>query len=281
LTVLELPLQTGVVERDGARIAYDSVGSGPTLVLLHAGIADRRMWDAQLPALAARYRVLRYDLRGFGDSPMPPGPFSPRRDLAAVLDHCGVQRATLIGASYGGRIATEFALEQPARVAALVTVGAPLGGLAMSSALDDADAQIEAAVEAGDLDRAAEIDVRVWVDGPRRQPSDVEPVFRAQAHAFARHVYEAMLAGAPDGGPPEPLTPPAVERLEQLAAPTLVVAGALDQPDILRAAEQLAQRIPGARDAIVPNTAHLPSLEQSDVFNALVLDFLVSIVWQP
>jgi pimeloyl-ACP methyl ester carboxylesterase len=273
LTDLPQP-RTGVVEHDGAKLTYDSVGARPALVLLHAGIADRRMWDAQLPALATRCRVIRYDLRGFGDSPMPPGPFSHRRDLAALLDHCGLERAALIGASYGGRVATEFALEQPARVAALVTVGAPLGGLAMSSVLDEAEAQIEAAVEAGDLDRAAEIDVRVWVDGPQRQPSEVEPTFRARAHALARHVYEVMLAGSPEGGPPAPLTPSAVQRLEQLAAPTLVVVGALDQPDILRAAEQLAQRIPNARHALLPDTAHLPSLEQPTAFNALVLDFL-------
>jgi pimeloyl-ACP methyl ester carboxylesterase len=87
-----------------------------------------------------------------------------------------------------------------------------------------------------------------------------------------------MLAGAPDGGPPEPLTPPAVERLEQLAAPTLVVVGALDQPDILRAGEQLARRIPAARPALLPATAHLASLEQPNAFNTLMLDFLTDVL---
>lgn len=233
------------------------------------------MWDAQLPALAERYRVIRYDLRGFGDSPTPSATFSHRRDLANLLDALGVERAALIGASYGGRVAIDFALEQPERVAALVTVGAALSGHAMASALDAAEAEIEAAFLAGDFQRAAEVDVRVWVDGPQRAPADLAPAFRARALELARHVYEV----AQDGAPPAQLDPPALARLEQITAPTLVIVGALDQPDMLTIAELLATRVPGARRAIVSDTAHLPSMEQPDTFNALVREFLDEVLY--
>jgi pimeloyl-ACP methyl ester carboxylesterase len=248
-------------------------GAGPAVLLLHAGIADPRMWDDQLPAFAARYRIVRCDLPGFGDSSLPRDEFAPLAQLAALLTHLHIERAAVVGCSFGGRIALDFALEYPARVGALVLVGSGVGGYRMSAALDAVEEQIEAALAAGDLDHAAELDLRAWVDGPRRTPEQLDPAMRARAHVMARHVYEV----AAEGGRPLLPARPAVERLTELRVPTLVLVGDQDQPDMLTIADLLAGGIPGATKATLAGTAHLPNMEQPQTFNRLVLDFLAEV----
>src|SRR5947209_8694969 len=105
--------RSGLVSVHGTDLYYEELGEGHPVILLHAGIADSRMWDEQMPVLAERYRVVRYDLRGFGRSKMVAGAFSHRADLAALLDALGIASAALVGCSFGGRVATEFALEFP------------------------------------------------------------------------------------------------------------------------------------------------------------------------
>lgn len=255
---------------NGAEIHYEADGSGPAIVLMHAGIADRRMWDAQTPDFRATNRVIRYDLRGFGTTAMPPGAFSHRDDLAGLLRHLDIASAIVVGASFGGRVAIEFALEYPDMVDALVLAGSALGGYPFSEDLDIFEAEIEEAHESGDLDRAAEVDVRVWIDGPRRTPDQVDPAFRKRAHELARGVYEVMSFD----GQPQRMEPPAIERLRELRVPTLIVAGDLDQPDILRIADQLVTESPGARRIFMDGTAHLPSMERPERFNTILRDFL-------
>ena len=268
--------QTTLLELDGISLAYDERGSGPAVLLLHAGIADRRMWDDQLAALAERYRVVRCDLPGFGESGMPSGEFAPWRLPVDLLDRLGIERAVVVGCSLGGRTALDLTLDAPARVAALVLVGSGLGGYPLSSALDAAEESIEAALTAGDLDRAAEVDLRAWVDGPRRAPEQVNPSVRARAHAMARHVYEVALASSVQPRPLR-LQPPAVERLGEIAVPALVLVGDEDQPDMLAIADLLAAGIAGARKMVLRGTAHLPNMERPAEFNRAVLDFLANL----
>lgn len=263
----------GVAEVGDASIWYERAGSGEPLVLLHAGIADSRMWEPQVGHFARHCRVIRYDLRGFGRTPMPPGPFAHHDDLAGLLRHLGIARATVVGSSFGGRVALDFALTYPDMLRALVLVAPALGGYAMSAALDAADAEIEAAFFAGDVDRAAEVDLRVWVDGPHRTSDEVDPAFRERARVMARHVYEV----ATDGGVPQRLDPPAIERLEELRLPVLVVAGELDQPDMLTIAALIERRVPGARREVITGAAHLPSLEQPESFNRILDAFLAEL----
>ena len=255
---------------NGVEIHYEDTGEGAALVMLHAGIADLRMWDAQMPSFSATHRVIRYDLRGFGRTAMSAGVFSHRDDLAALLRHLGISSAVIVGASFGGRVATEFALEYPDMVEALALAGSALGGYPFSEELDVFEAEIEAAYQAGDYDRAAEVDMRVWVDGPRRRPEQVDPAFRARAHELARCVYEMMSFA----GQPQRLEPPAIERLRELRAPALIVVGDLDQPDILRIADRLSLDVPGARRVFMHGTAHLPSMEQPERFNMILREFL-------
>ena len=255
-------------------LAYDVDGEGPAIVFLHEGIADRRMWQPQVEAfVGGGYRVVRYDLRGFGDSELHRGAFSTIGDLHDLLDHLGIDRASLVGASYGGRVALEFALEHPARVDALVLVGAGLRDLEWSDEIERSFAEEERLVEAEDLEGAVELNLRTWVDGPSRQPDEVDSDVRRRVGEMQRRAFDVQLA-VPDAGPDAPFEPPASTRLADVRCPTLVVVGELDQPEILRTAGQLADGIPGARRAVIPETAHVPNMEKPDQFNALVLEFL-------
>lgn len=270
--------RTGTVRANGAEIHYEvtGTGSGAPLVLVHAGIADSRMWDAQVERLSDHCRVVRYDLRGFGQSTLPPIKYAHHEDLRILLDALAIPRASLVGASYGGEVALAFALEYPERVEALVLVGTLAGATEVSPGLRAGWTAMEAELDAGKIDDALEIELRMWVDGPQRSPADVDPVVRRRVremdHALLLRQQKAVETSASE----VELEPPVGERLGEVAVPTLVIVGDLDMPDALASADNLVDGIEGARLATIPGTAHLPSMERPDVFDDLVLDFLGS-----
>lgn len=247
-------------------------------MLLHAAVGDRRLWDGQFHMLAERHLVVRYDLRGYGESPLPGGPFSYVDDLAALLDHLGIERTALIGNSFGGRVALDFALEHRERTRALVLVASALGGHQPSAELEAFDEAEDALLDAGKLDEAVELNLRTWLDGPGRDAAPVSSEVRELVSAGQRRAFETMVAayeGSPPPGPVRWADPPAATRLDEVSVPTLVVAGAHDVQDFGAVADRLADEIPGARKVTL-DTAHLPGLERPDELNRLVLDFLVS-----
>ena len=159
-----------------------SAGVGPDLVLLHAGIADRRMWASQIGDFSREFRVTSYDLRGFGESPMTPGPYAHFRDLRTILDHFGIERAALIGASMGGSVALDFALESPDRVSALLLVDPGLDGYRFQDPwLKGRWQESEAALERGDFEDAARIESETWLAGPERSLDQVDGSLREPA----------------------------------------------------------------------------------------------------
>jgi len=120
--------ESGFVDFNHGRIYYEADGEGPALTLIHAGVANLRQWDEQVPAFAERFRVIRYDTRTFGRTTSENVEISNRADLAAVLDHLGVTQTAVLGLSRGGSIAVDFTLDYPDRVTALIAVSAGLGG---------------------------------------------------------------------------------------------------------------------------------------------------------
>ncbi|HET8627780.1 MAG TPA: alpha/beta fold hydrolase [Thermomicrobiales bacterium] len=260
---------SGYADVNGARLYYEIAGAGPPLVLNHAGIADNRMWDYQFAAFAEHYRVVRYDIRGCGRSNDPPGPFSGRGDLYGLMTALGIARAHLVGLSIGGSIVLDFAIEHPEMVTALVPVAAGLGGYAYTGR-DEQEEALEAAMAAGDYERANEIDLQVWVDGPRRARSQVPAGVRERVREMNAGIYAQL----PNQGEPQRMDPPAAARLGEIHAPTLVIVGDEDVPDILDVADVLAANIPGARKVVVPGVAHMVNMERPAEFNRLVLDFL-------
>ncbi len=234
------------------------------VLLLHAGVADRRMWASQIEVLEpAGHRVLAPDLPGFGDAALAPGTVDYVGFAADQLDGPGA----VVGCSFGGRVALELAVARPDLVERLVLVGAGLGDWDWSESTQAGFAEEEEALERGDLVAAAEQQARMWL------APDASPEVRALTVAMTIRSYEQQI---PAEGQVQAVwpQPPAEARLGELAVPTLVVVGSEDLADIVSMAERLAGAIPGARLETIAGAGHLPSLERPDELNRLLLDFL-------
>ena len=262
--------QTGFLDVNGARLYYEVAGAGHPLVLVHAGICDSRMWDEQWEVFSQHFLVIRYDMRGFGKSEMPSGPFAHHDDLYQLLGLLGVRQAHCVAVSMGGRVAIEVALEHPEMVDGLVLVASGVGGVEPSAALEQAWAAADAAYAAGDLDRANELELQIWVDGPKRIPGEVDPRVRERVREMNRNNFALLNDEATENA----LEPPARSRLGELSVPTLIVVGDGDQPHVLISASQFEASIHDSRKVIMQGVAHLPSMERPEEFNRLVLDFL-------
>jgi 3-oxoadipate enol-lactonase len=253
----------------------EAAGDGPAVVLIHAGICDARMWDPQWETFPRSHRVVRYDLRGFGRSAIEPGRWSNARDLLGVLEQQDVRKASLVAVSMGGRVALEVAIARPDLVEALVLVGAGLPGHEWSAEMKAADEAEMAALTEGDLDAAVEVSLRTWVDGPLRRPEDVDPEVRALVGEMQRRAYELQMP-VWETAEEEPLVGDVSERLGEVGAPTLVLVGEEDVPDMHEIAGRLERELPNAGRASIADTAHVPSLERPREFDQLVLPFLQS-----
>jgi 2-hydroxy-6-oxonona-2,4-dienedioate hydrolase len=247
--------KTGMAGVNGARIYYEVAGEGDPLVLVHAGIADSRMWEGQFTAFADRYRVIRYDMRGFGMTAMVDGPFSHYEDLRGLLDSLDVERAHLVGCSVGD----------------MVLVGSAVGGFGPDIDPPRQWDDIVAAEEAGDLERVSELEVQVWVDGPGRSHEDVDASVRDLVREMNLIALRNEASGLGDEWEPEP---PAADRLPDVQAPTLLIVGDEDQPSVFAAADLLQRELPNVRRVVMHGAAHLPNMERPEEFNRIVLDFL-------
>jgi pimeloyl-ACP methyl ester carboxylesterase len=263
-------METGYAPTDDARLYYEAAGTGETVVLLHAAICDRRMWDAQMAAFAADYRTIRCDLRGYGLSESAPGDFAYVSDLRALLDHVGAARAHLIGCGLGGRVALEFALMQPERVGAMVLSAPALRGYDYSDVVTQYAEANDAAFATGDLARALDLDTRMWIDGPKRRVDKVDAAFRERARALAADCYHAAHLPSEELA----LMPRALDRLWQIGAPTLVLVGEYDVPDFINIAGMVAFGLDKADKAMISGAGHLLPMELPEVFNRQALTFL-------
>jgi 3-oxoadipate enol-lactonase len=250
-------------------IAYETHGNGPAVLLVHEGVADRRMWRGQVPVLARDHRVVAVDLRGFGETPHASGPFSHVDDLCEVLDELRIEQATVVGGSLGAKVALLLAATHPERVERLVLCPPVLPGWEWSERVRRGWQEEDEAFEAGDLDRAAEAVVELWADGPNRGPDAVDPEVRELVWTMQRHAFEF-----PEPDPPSEQAPDPTVRLADVHVPTLVVVGDEDVEDFHAMAEAAAAGIAGARKVVVEGAAHVIALEKPEEFNAALLAFL-------
>jgi len=249
---------------DAVLLHVQHEGAGPAVVLIHAGVADSRMWDPQWAGWQTRFALTRLDLRGFGRSAAPAGSFSHAGDVAAVLDEAEIDHAYVVGASFGGLVALDLAAARPERVTRLVLADPPLPGYAWSAEMRRFFAAEEAALEAGDLETATEVNVEFWVGSASE----------AVQGAIREQQLNAFRLQAGDEGDDSLLTDDLPGALATLDVPTLVLTGEDDQADFQAIADQLAATLPDARRAVVPGAGHLPSLEQPAAFDQIVLPFL-------
>jgi pimeloyl-ACP methyl ester carboxylesterase len=258
-------------------VYYESVGSGEPLVLLHAAVADSRQWDDQVAAFAERYRVIRYDMQGFGRTPPAARPVRRADELHALLRALEVPRAHLVGVSNGGATAIDFAVLYPEMVGALIAVAPGLSGFepadrSVVEAMLQQDQLEEAAVARGDLDAATEISLGVWLAGEGRRLDDIDPALRARVAELTRQAIESSSKR----NPTPQLEPGAAPRLGEIRAPTLVLVGDHEVPLVKATVDYVVTSIPGARKHEFVNAAHWLNMEHPAEFTRVVLEFLAA-----
>jgi pimeloyl-ACP methyl ester carboxylesterase len=266
----------GYVEINGGKLYYEIEGEGPTLVLGHAGFVDSRMWDSQWDTFKQHYRVIRYDLRGYGKSDVATGAVNRRDDLYQLLTALKVERAVMLGCSMSGEIAIDFTLEHLEMVTALIPVSAMPTGFQMQGEPPPLMMEMIGAAQAGDLDRTSALQVQLWVDGSR-SADQVDPAVRRLASEMNKIAVNNRTFMIADMQAVDPLDPPAVERLDQIRVPTLIIAGAYDHPELVRAAEVMHKAIPHAQKIILQG-GHVPNMDQPAEFNRAVLTFLSEVM---
>jgi 3-oxoadipate enol-lactonase len=251
-------------------IAYDVSGpsGAPAIVLLHGAFMDRRSWDRQVAAFSRQYRVVRMDFRPFGESTQPKQPYFVPDDVLALMDALKIDRAHMVGHSFGGGVAIELALLHPERVASLIFVASGLGGLAPPDDERKATMAIFAAVKQGD-----DAIVQAWLAHPMWKVSRERPDVRAELDQITRRNLAPFRMTAP---PYKPLTPPAIGRLAEIKSPTLVIAGGEDSAGNRQASELLSRQIPQAKSIVVPGADHALPIGWSRELNDAVLAFLAA-----
>lgn len=259
------------IEFDGATLRGESAGFGVPVVLLHAGVADRRMWSETMRELAAEgYHVVAYDRRGHGQTATGDVPFSHVVDLEAVLDRLGLNAIVLVGCSMGGALAVDFALEHPGRVIALALVDTWTTGAEpeFPEEVEALEEQLAYATETGNVGRANRLAARLWLDGPTSPEGRVAGPVRDLFFEMNRIVLEHPPLTQEE--PPES----AMDHLHTIQAPVLLVAGELDGADTLERHEEITELFPSAFAITIPDTAHLPPLEAPEAFTPILVEFL-------
>jgi 3-oxoadipate enol-lactonase len=264
-------VDTGTVAVNGTTLHYEAAGQGSAVVLLHAGNLDRRVWDPQFLPFAREHRVIRYDLRGYGGSGAADETFRHDDDLRALLDALGIQRASLVGLSGGGRIAIDFALAHPERVDRLVLASTGLSGWKY---LDASDTMYFAeARRARDRGDTAALGIS-WLGSAYMRPAMEHPELVAPLREMAGANGKVWMGLLKHGDLERPADPPALHRTSALRVPTLLVVGSRDTPDIRAIADTLFTSVPGMRRVNFEGAGHLVNMEQAERFTGLVLAFL-------
>ncbi|MFQ6038773.1 MAG: alpha/beta fold hydrolase [Candidatus Aminicenantales bacterium] len=261
----------------GGQLYFEVAGTGVPVVFVHGGLGDCRMWDSQWEPFARRFRVLRYDQRGFGRSSPPQRPFSPHLDLKAVCSYLGIPKAHVVGHSMGGGVSLDFALECPRRVAGLVLAGPSLHGHVYSDPFFQKGMELLAVAKMqGPRDAVR----RLFAD-PFWQFTIPPPERRALRKRMEEMALGFFRAFYWDSRLIQPAEPPAALRLASLAAPTLVVEGEGDHPENLEVAERIKREMPRCLEVIIPGCGHMMPLENPRTFNTVVIDFLESLEGGP
>ena len=259
----------------GAELYYEAEGpaSAPAVLLIHAGCATLRMWDPLVPALIDDHFVVRFDTRGYGQTRTDDVTFSDRDDARDLLAHLGLEEAAVVGASRGGRIALDLALESPDRVTAVATIGSEPSGFPDAELTDGEDAafdELDDAYANRDWERLSKLETSLWVIGVGRDEEELDPEFVQLAYALNR-VNSVHRTEAPSS---VPLEPPACERLADLRMPVLATVGEFDLSYELAAQAFIVDAVAHAEGYVFSDTAHLPSVEHPEEFNSVLCGWL-------
>lgn len=265
-----VPSENGILRINGAELYFEASGGGYPLFMLHGHLLDSGQWEDQFATFAGKYRVMRYDARGYGRSSLPPAPFAHHEDLYELMRALNITRAHLMGCSGGGATIMDFALVHPEMVSALVLVGAGISGYQPSGEIPQWWTDLSEARTSGNVERAVEISLRTFTDG-RRTPEQVNPAVRERTRAMTARLFARPLVREAAQRMPEP---PAVSRLSEFRIPTLAIVGGDDLPMLHEAADLITTNISGSRKVTIPDAGHHPNMEHPGIFNREVFSFL-------
>jgi pimeloyl-ACP methyl ester carboxylesterase len=253
----------------GTRLFYEVKGAGPAVVLIHGGQLDSRMWDDQFDALAKGFTVIRYDVRGYGGSFQPDRLYSDADDLAALLDYLEAQKVHVVGLSLGGRIAIDFALAHPKRVASLTLVGPGLAGYEPPKG-EETDSRMWNLVRLA-RDEGPDKVTEAWLKDPFMAPAMEQVRLSTRLRRMSRENAHCWLRNPLLQRSPRPL---AAKRLDEIKAPTLLVLGDRDVPQIKATIGTLEKGISGSKKVVIKGAGHMVNMERPDEFNQALLAFL-------
>lgn len=263
-------VESGFLDVNGTRFYYEVTGKGEPLLLIHGFNLDTRLWDDQVGDFSQTYKVIRFDIRGFGRTPATEIPFTLYDDTQAVLQALGVEQAHVVGLSFGGMVAVEFALAYPEMVKSLSLVSSGLMGHPRSEQRIRDTERFQEICQKGTREEAVEMTIQMWFDGPGYPANEAAGKARERYRVMTEHAFSLPEFGKGLSV----LSPPPNERLEEIHVPTLVIAGDRDYPDFLQIADVLAERIPGAQKIVIEGSAHIPPMDQPELFNRVLLSFL-------
>ncbi|MED1791632.1 alpha/beta hydrolase [Brevibacillus nitrificans] len=260
--------QEGFITCHGAQIFYEMAGSGETIVFVHGFPLDSRMWEPQMAVLSSQYRVLRFDMRGMGQSANPGGSYTLYEDLHDLLQQLNIPRASLVGASFGSYACIEFALAYPELVDRLILL-CPGGFLPPSDEWQQKLQDMQEQLQKGNLEEALDITLHITLDGFHQQSGRVQ-----SRRQWLSDIYREIYTRPTVTGMPTWLEPDPRSRLSEVSAPALIVSGELDHADFLLTAESLVNQISDVQQIFLKNSAHFPNIDSPQEVNALIHSFI-------
>jgi 3-oxoadipate enol-lactonase len=261
-------IQTGYIDIGKCKLHYEMKGEGTPLIMIHAGMLNKEMWEPQFEEFANHFKVIIYDARYHGLSQCEPDTFSHYTDLYSLMEKLQIPKAVIMGESMGGYIAIDFAIAYPAKVIALIPVSPGLTGYEFKDKIWlESQAKMQ---NAQTIEEVVEYIQITWTDGPQRTPGQVDPLIRNKA----KQMYIDCIKNMKPGIIEERLDPPAIDRLSSIDAPTLVIVGDLDVPGITDIADLIVKNVKGSRKITIKGAAHLVNMEKPAEFNKAVISFI-------
>jgi len=248
-------------------IFYEISGSGPTIVLIHDGLIHREVWDAQFIYFSKKYKVVRYDRRGYGKSSPATGNYSNLEDLNTLFTQLKIDRACLIGASSGGRLAIDFTLMYPQKASSMILVGAVVGGFSFTKHFNTRGGHLPSDLKDNQKESlyyASDDPYEIYHENKAAKNKLIELVKNNPIRIYGSQIIASQKT-------------PAYKRLNEINIPVLILCGEFDIPDVHAHAGAINAGISNSRRIVIPKAGHLIPMEQPDLFNETVANFLKQI----
>lgn len=262
------------IEIDDIKLYYNVQGDGSSLVFIHAGIADSRMWDEQVKKFSNSFKVVTYDMRGYGQSCISESEFSHAKDLKVLLDYLGMQKAHIVACSFGCQILFDFSIEYPENVLSLTFVNGRYAGF--TSEKPDPpplEKEIIEAYESKDITKIAELESLIWFVGRYRKKEDVDSNLLQKVMEMDKIALQNEMTSPSND---KMLHPDQKRLISNISVPTCFIIGSMDEPNMVKSCKIIGKALK-SKIYYLSECTHLPNMEQPEEFNNYLETFLYSI----